>query len=100
MKAQARDHVTQVNAGSIVLHDDGTQVDTILSICLREIAIMIDNPRTRRFLSAVLILLGAVLIFLAPDNAWIGVVLAVLGLAIEGIAVTLGHRGKAKDRDL
>jgi drug/metabolite transporter (DMT)-like permease len=60
---------------------------------------MIDNPRTRRFLSAALILIGAVLIFLAPDDAWIGVVLAALGFAIEGIAVALGHRDKAKDRN-
>lgn len=60
---------------------------------------MTDNPRTRRVLSAVLILVGAVLIFLAPDDAWIGVVLAALGFAIEGIAVAIGHRSRIRDRD-
>lgn len=60
---------------------------------------MIDNPRTRRVLSAVLILVGAVLIFLAPDDAWIGAVLAGLGFAIEGVAVALVHRGRMRDRE-
>lgn len=60
---------------------------------------MIDNPRIRRAISAVLILVGAVMIFLAPDDAWIGVVLAVLGFAVEGVAVALGHRSRMRDRD-
>lgn len=60
---------------------------------------MTENPRARRLLSAALILLGAVLIFLAPDDAWIGIVFAVLGLALEGIALVLVHRDKTGDRD-
>lgn len=39
------------------------------------------------------------MIFLAPDDAWIGAVLAVLGFAIEGIAFALGHRDNARDRE-
>lgn len=60
---------------------------------------MIDNPRTRRTLSMVLILVGAVLIFLAPDNAWIGVVLAVAGFALEGIALVLAHRSRTRNKE-
>lgn len=60
---------------------------------------MTDNPRARRLLSAALIVLGAVLIFLAPDDAWIGIVLAVLGLALEGVALALAHRDKTGGRD-
>lgn len=58
-----------------------------------------DNPRGRRLLSAALIVLGAVLIFLAPDNAWIGIVLAALGLGLEGVALVLAHRNKTDGRD-
>lgn len=59
---------------------------------------MIENPRTRRLASVLLIVLGAVLIFLAPDDAWIGIVLAVLGFAIEAAAVAIGHRNRRKNR--
>lgn len=60
---------------------------------------MTENPRARRLLSAVLILLGAVLLFFAPDNAWLGIVLAALGLGLEAVALILAHRNKTGGRD-
>lgn len=53
---------------------------------------MIKNPRSKRILSISLLVLGGVLIFLAPENAWIGLVLLVLGLGVEIAGVVLGHR--------
>lgn len=57
---------------------------------------MIKHPHQRRALSASLIVLGGVLIFLAPDNVWIGAVLAILGIVIELIAFGLIHRNDDK----
>ncbi|SFL71626.1 hypothetical protein [Nitrosomonas communis] len=53
---------------------------------------MIRNPRTKRILSISLFILGGVLIFLAPENAWVGVVLLSLGLGVEIAALILSHR--------
>jgi hypothetical protein len=44
---------------------------------------MLNNPRTKRILSVSLLILGGVLIFLAPEDIWIGVVLFAIGLGIE-----------------
>ncbi|HEX2530097.1 MAG TPA: hypothetical protein VHK70_01350 [Burkholderiaceae bacterium] len=55
---------------------------------------MFKHPRARRTLSVVLIIAGGILIFLAPENAWIGTVLALLGIIIELIAIALGHNRK------
>jgi len=52
---------------------------------------MIRNPRTRRTLSLVLMALGGLLIFLAPEGFWIGTLLLGLGAALE-IAGTLMQR--------
>ena len=53
---------------------------------------MIRNPRTRRILSVVLMALGGLLLFLAPEDIWIGTLLLGLGVALE-VAGTLMHRG-------
>ncbi|MCO6427754.1 hypothetical protein [Nitrosomonas communis] len=53
---------------------------------------MIRNPRTKRILSIPLFMLGGILILLAPENAWIGVILLSLGLAIEIAALIFSHR--------
>ena len=53
---------------------------------------MIKNPRTKRAISLSLLILGGVLIFLAPEDIWIGVVLFALGLGIEIAGLVLGHR--------
>lgn len=56
---------------------------------------MIRNPRTRRALSLLLLVLGGLFLFLAPENIWIGVVLLGLGLALE-VAGTLMQRQSEK----
>lgn len=56
---------------------------------------MIRNPRTRRMLSLVLIMMGGLVIFLAPEDIWIGALLLGLGFALEA-AGTLMHRGPSK----
>jgi hypothetical protein len=55
---------------------------------------MIKNPNARRILSVVLVVAGGVLIFLAPEQVWIGGVMAALGIGMEFIAIAVGHRRK------
>lgn len=55
---------------------------------------MIRNSRIRAPLSVSLIVLGGMLIFLVPDDVWIGAVLAALGVALELIAFTLLRNAK------
>lgn len=51
---------------------------------------MLKKKSTRRFLSVLLILIGATLIFLATQ-AWVGVVLVVLGITIELVGIAIRH---------
>ncbi len=53
---------------------------------------MIQNVRTRRALSLGLVVLGGILLFLAPEDVWIGVLLVALGLVLEIVGVLLGRR--------
>lgn len=53
---------------------------------------MIRNPRIRRALSFILMVLGGLLIFLAPEEIWMGTLLLCLGAALE-VAGMLIHRG-------
>jgi hypothetical protein len=53
---------------------------------------MIRNPRTKRLLSVVLLILGGMLMFFAPENIWIGAILFALGLGLEIAGLVLGHR--------
>lgn len=46
---------------------------------------------TRRSLVAVLVLLGAAMIFLATE-AWTGVILITLGIFIEAIGIAMRHK--------
>lgn len=50
---------------------------------------MAKHPHLRRALSAGLVVLGGLLIFLVPDDVWIGAVLAAAGIVIELIAFRL-----------
>lgn len=52
---------------------------------------MIKNVRTRRALSLGLVVLGGVLLFLAPEDIWIGVLLVAVGLALEVIGAMVGQ---------
>lgn len=52
---------------------------------------MIENVRTRRALSLGLVVLGGILLFLAPEDIWLGALLVALGLALEIVAAVLGH---------
>jgi hypothetical protein len=58
---------------------------------------MIKHVHARRAFSAVLAVLGGVLMFLAPEHVWIGAVMVVLGVGIEliGIAVMHGRKDNA-----
>jgi hypothetical protein len=55
---------------------------------------MIENPRTKRKLSLSLLILGGLLMFLAPENMWIGAVLFGLGIIVELAGAVLRQRRK------
>lgn len=52
---------------------------------------MLRNRTTRRLMAGVLIVLGAVLMFLATE-VWIGVVFLLLGLALEVAGIALERK--------
>jgi len=52
---------------------------------------MFKNPNIRRPLAALLVVLGAVMMFFATE-VWAGAVLLVLGITLEVIGIALKHR--------
>ena len=54
---------------------------------------MMKNLRTRRAVAVIMVVLGAILMFLAPE-AWPGGLLLVLGIAVELAGIALEHRAK------
>jgi Na+/phosphate symporter len=46
---------------------------------------------SKRILSVIFLILGAVLIFFVPENTWIGVALLFLGIGIEIAGLVLRH---------
>ena len=52
---------------------------------------MINKQSTRRYLVALLVLVGAAMIFLATE-AWPGVLLVALGISIEAIGIAMRHK--------
>jgi membrane-bound ClpP family serine protease len=54
---------------------------------------MIRNSRTRRSSAVIIIVLGAVLMFLSPET-WPGGLLLCLGVALELVGIALEHRTK------
>ncbi|WP_155837618.1 hypothetical protein [Herminiimonas sp. CN] len=57
---------------------------------------MTQHPQLRRALSVGLVVLGCILIFLAPNNVWIGAVLAIAGIVVELIAFKLAKSNEDK----
>jgi drug/metabolite transporter (DMT)-like permease len=53
---------------------------------------MTRHSQLRRIFSVVAMVAGAILIFLAPDNAWVGIAMVLLGVAIELLGIILRHR--------
>jgi hypothetical protein len=52
---------------------------------------MLRKQRSRRVLAMILVVLGGVLMYLAPEM-WMGVVLLVLGVGLEVAGIALEHR--------
>lgn len=60
---------------------------------------MMKNPRNRRYLSVGLLAAGGILFLLAPENAWISLIFAALGILLEVFGVRLGHSGPSDPSD-
>ena len=54
---------------------------------------MIKNPRTRRAIAVIMMVLGAILMFLAPE-VWQGALLLALGVVLELFGIALEHKAK------
>lgn len=54
---------------------------------------MMKNQRTRRTIAVIMVVLGAILMFLAPE-VWPGELLLILGIAVELAGIALEHRTK------
>ena len=53
---------------------------------------MLRKPHLRRPLAALLVIAGALMMYLAPET-WAGALLLALGIAIEVVGIALKHRG-------
>jgi hypothetical protein len=56
------------------------------------VPVSIKNKAVRRTMGAVLVVLGGVLMWLAPEEVIFGVVLLAAGIALELVGITLEHR--------
>jgi membrane-bound ClpP family serine protease len=56
---------------------------------------MLKNSRTRRVSAIILVVLGAILMLVAPE-IWAGLFLLVLGVALELAGIALGHGANKK----
>ena len=54
---------------------------------------MINNPRTRRAIAVIMMVLGAVLMFLVPE-IWQGALVLAAGVALELFGIALEHKAK------
>lgn len=52
---------------------------------------MIKNLRTRRTSAAIMVVLGAILMLIAPE-IWAGLLLLVLGVVLELVGIALVHK--------
>jgi len=54
---------------------------------------MIKNRRVRRAIAVIMMVLGAILMFLAPE-VWQGALLLALGVVLELFGIALEHKAK------
>lgn len=54
---------------------------------------MIKNPRTRRASAVIMVVLGAILMLLAPE-VWSGALLLILGVVLELVGIALERKAK------
>jgi hypothetical protein len=54
---------------------------------------MIKNLRTRRTVAAIMVVLGAILMLIAPE-IWAGLLLLILGVVLELAGIALAHKAK------
>lgn len=54
---------------------------------------MIRNPRARRASAMIMVVLGVILMLLAPE-VWQGALLLVLGVVLELVGIALEHKAK------
>lgn len=54
---------------------------------------MTKNPITRRASAVIMVVMGAILMLLAPD-AWPGALLLILGIVLELAGIALEHKAK------
>jgi len=54
---------------------------------------MTKNPSARRISAVIMVVLGAILMFLAPET-WPGVLLLSLGVVLELAGIALEHKAK------
>ncbi len=52
---------------------------------------MIKNLRTRRASATIMVVLGAILMLLAPE-IWAGLLLLILGVVLELVGIALAHK--------
>lgn len=52
---------------------------------------MIKNTSTRRASTAIMVVLGAILMLIAPE-IWAGLLLLILGVVLELVGIALAHR--------
>lgn len=69
--------------GMLVRHESEVVIQHKFTTLRFEEVNMIKNPRTRRSVSMALMIVGGVLIFLAPEDIWIGVLLLGFGISLE-----------------
>lgn len=52
---------------------------------------MVTNLRIRRASAAVMVVMGAILMLIAPE-IWVGLLLLILGVVLELAGIALGHK--------
>ncbi len=54
---------------------------------------MIKNLRVRRTTAGIMVVLGAILMFIAPE-IWAGLAVLALGIALELAGIAVGHKAR------